>query len=173
MKFWNRSIRQDDRPRHSLTRARSPIRRRRLQLESLEERMVLSTYTLSEFFSAGVPVVRETVNGVTTNFVNPTSPFMVNTATAGDTVNVLDTSARVAISVNGFAGDTVNVGNAGSVQGILAPVTIQNPPSLSTINVNDSADAAARTATLSTFASGGTTGGRSPGSRRRRSTTSI
>ena len=40
MKFWNRSSRQDDRPRHSFTRTRSPIRRRRLQLESLEERIV-------------------------------------------------------------------------------------------------------------------------------------
>src|SRR5262249_37182447 len=51
--------------------------------------------------------------------------------------------------------DTVNVGNAGSVQGILAAVTVQNPPSFTTLNVNDSADATARTATLNTFVSGG------------------
>ena len=51
--------------------------------------------------------------------------------------------------------DTVNVGNAGSVQGILGTLSIQNPPSFDTINVNDSADTAARTVTLSTFASGG------------------
>ena len=51
--------------------------------------------------------------------------------------------------------DTVNVGNAGSVQGILGTLSIQNPHSADTININDSADTTARTVTLSTFVSGG------------------
>src|SRR5262249_20968932 len=101
MSWWNRSRRQDGTPYRDSGRARGPNRRRRLQLEGLEERMVLSTITLSEFFSGGAPVVRETINGATTDFVNPTAPFMVNTAVAGDTVNILDTSARIAITVNG------------------------------------------------------------------------
>ena len=140
MRFWNRSSRQDDRSHRDVTRPRGPSRKRRLQLESLEERMVLSTYTLSEFFSAGVPVVRETVNSVTTNFVNPTSPFMVNTG-SGATRSTSWTPPPASPSRSiGFASDTVNVGNAGSVQGILAAVNIQNPPSFTTLNVNDSAD---------------------------------
>ena len=47
------------------------------------------------------------------------------------------------------------MGNAGSVQGILGTLTIQNPHSFDTINVDDSADTLARTVTLSTFVSGG------------------
>ena len=105
MIMWNRSRRQEDRSRRAFTRARGPSRKCRLQLENLEERTVLSTFTISEFFSAGVPVVRETVDSVTTNVVNPASPFVVNTRGAGDTVNILDTSARIAITLNGLADD--------------------------------------------------------------------
>ena len=116
---------------------------------------MLSTFTLSEFLSGGVPVVRETIDNVTSTFVNPASPFVVNTPGGSNTVNILDTFAGIAISINGGGSDTVNVGNAGSVQGILGSLTIQNPPSFTTLNVNDSADTFPRTATLSTFTSGG------------------
>jgi len=98
---------------------------------------------------------RETINNVTSTFVNPSSPFVVNTPGGSNTVNILDTSAGIAISINGFGSDTVNVGNAGSVQGILGPLIIQNPPSFTINNVDDSADTVARNATLSTFSSGG------------------
>ena len=154
MNLWNRSRRQDDSSRRALTRARGPSRKRRFQLENLEERTVLSTFTIAEFFSAGVPVVSETVGNVTTNFVNPASPFVLNTVGAGDTVNILDTSARVPITVNGVANDTVNVGNFGHVQGILAAVNVQNPHGLTTLNVDDSADGTARAVKMNTFASG-------------------
>jgi hypothetical protein len=118
-------------------------------LERLEERKVLSTFTLSEFFSGGVPVVRETIDNVTSDFVNPASPFVVNTPGGSNTVNILDTSAGIAISINGGAGsDTVNVGNAGSVQGIRGVLTIQNPHGTDTINVDDSADTTSRVVTL-------------------------
>jgi hypothetical protein len=153
MNLWNQSRRQDERSRRALTRARGPSRKRRFQLESLEERTVLSTFTVAEFFSAGVPVVSETVGNVTTNFVNPASPFVLNTAGAGDTVNILNTSARVPITVNGVANDTVNVGNVGHVQGIVAAVNVQNSHGLTTLNVDDSADGTARAVTLNTFAS--------------------
>ena len=157
MRFWKRSIRQDDRSHRDFTRARAPSRKRRLQLENLEERTLLSTYTLSEFSFVGIPTVRETVNGTTTNHVNPPSPFVVNTGSGSNTVNILDTSAHIAITVIGSGTDTVNVGNAGSVQGILAAVNVENPPSFNTINVNDSADTTARTVTLSTFTPAGDT----------------
>jgi hypothetical protein len=121
-------------------------------LENLEERALLSTYTLSEYYFLGlIPTVRETVNGTPTDHFNPPSPFVVNTGSGSNTVNILNTSAHIAINVIGSGHDTVNVGNAGSVQGILAAVNIENPPSVNTINVNDSADTTARTVTLSTF----------------------
>ncbi|MGO8902553.1 MAG: C2 family cysteine protease [Isosphaeraceae bacterium] len=155
MRFLKRSIRQDDRSHRDFTRARGPSRKRRLQLENLEERALLSTYSISESYLAGVPVVSETINNVTTNYVNPASPFVVTTASGSNTVNILNTSAHIAINVNGQGLDTVNVGNAGSAQGILGALSIQNPPSYTTINVNDGSDATARTVTLSTFTSGG------------------
>src|SRR5271166_335403 len=132
MRFWKRSIRQDDRSHRDFTRARGPSRKRRLQLENLEERALLSTYTLSEIYLpipyTPMSIVQETVNNTTTDYVNPPSPFVVNTGSGSNTVNILNTSAHIAINVIGSGADTVNVGNAGSVQGILAPVYIQNPP---------------------------------------------
>ena len=159
MRFWKRSIRQDDRSHRDFTRARGPSPKRRLQLENLEERALLSTYTLHEIYIpipfAPISIVQETVNNTTTDYYNPPSPFVVNTGSGSNTVNILDTSAHIAINVIGSGTDTVNVGNAGSVQGILAAVNLQNPPSYNTINVNDSADTTARTVTLSTYSSGG------------------
>ena len=95
----------------------------------------------------------------------------ITTGSAADTVNVLATGVTTNISDGGY--DVVNVGNGGSVQGILGTLNLQNPLSFNTINVNDSADTTARTVTLSTYSSGGATGARSPGWRRRRSTTST
>jgi hypothetical protein len=130
-------------------------------LENLEERSLLSTYEISEFVltnlthNFNIPVVSETVNNVRTDYFNPPSPFVVNTGGGSNTVNILDTSAGIAINEIGFGSDTVNVGHDRSVQDIVAPVTIQNPPSYNTINVDDSADATARAVTLSTYSSGG------------------
>src|SRR5262249_12601748 len=50
---------------------------------------------------------------------------------------------------------TVNVGNAGSVQQIMGALTISNPPSETTVNVDDSADTTPRTVTLGTVPIGG------------------
>src|SRR5262249_11298041 len=55
----------------------------------------------------------------------------------------------------GHAQNSVNVGNAGSVQAINGPLTIENPTSgLATVNVDDSADSRARTVTLETLTGG-------------------
>ena len=78
----------------------------------------------------------------------------VTTGSGNDTVEVFETGVPTNLSTSG-GHDTIDVGNDDSVQGIRAALTIQNPPSLDTIIVNDAADTAARTATLSTFASGG------------------
>ena len=78
------------------------------------------------------------------------------TGSSDDTVNVLGTGVLTSLSTSG-GNDTVNVGNAGSVQGILGALTIQNPGSgvSTSVQVDDSADSVARTVTLSTFVSGG------------------
>jgi hypothetical protein len=47
------------------------------------------------------------------------------------------------------------VSDLGSVQGIQGPLYLSDPPSYNTLNIDDSADAAARTVTLSTSAPGG------------------
>jgi hypothetical protein len=75
-----------------------------------------------------------------------TNSVTVSTGTGGNTVNVQATA--VATNLIGHGRDTVNVGQAGSVQGIRGALNVTNPPSFSSLNVNDSADTAARHATL-------------------------
>jgi hypothetical protein len=82
----------------------------------------------------------------------------LTTGLVSDTVNVLATGVSTSLSTSGGR-DTVNVGNAGSLQAILGTLTIQNPPNFTTLNINDSADTTARTATLSTFSLDGTSWG--------------
>ena len=117
---------------------------------------VARTATLSTFVSGGVN--SGAITGLAPAAINfkyaGTSSVSIITGSGNDTVNVRATG--VTTNLSSFGGhDTVNVGNAGSVQGILGTLNIQNPPNFDTINVDDSADTVARTATLSTFASAG------------------
>ena len=75
---------------------------------------------------------------------------LTGTAGSGNVINVLATHSPETNLV-AHAAATVNVGDAGSVQGILGTLNIENPPSRNTITVDDSADATARTVTLSSF----------------------
>jgi hypothetical protein len=77
-----------------------------------------------------------------------TSSLTVHTGAAA-TVHVQST--RVATMLVGNGPATVDVGDGGSVQGILGDLTIENPPSYTTLNVDDSADTTGRAATLDTF----------------------
>src|SRR5262249_936686 len=88
------------------------------------------------------------------NYKSPTTPPLPLTPAALATTNLLATGGPAGLS-SGFGRDTVTVCNAGSVQGILGALTIQNPEDFTAINVNDSADTTARTVTLKTFTSGG------------------
>jgi hypothetical protein len=90
-----------------------------------------------------------------------TANVTVQTGSGGDTVNVRATG--VPVNLIGHAGTTVNVGNAGSVQAINGPLTITNPPSFTTLNVDDSADSAARTVNLDTVTIDGSDYGRITG----------
>ena len=73
--------------------------------------------------------------------------------TAGNSFNVLATPASLVTNiVGGGAAATVTVASAAnSVQGIAGTLNIENPGGLNTLVVNDSADATARTVTLSTL----------------------
>ena len=75
------------------------------------------------------------------------SSITLNTDGAGSTVNVYNTSAAAPLTIYGHATDTVNVGNASNgVRGINGNVTVNNPPSFTTLNIDDGADPIARTA---------------------------
>jgi hypothetical protein len=78
------------------------------------------------------------------------SSLSLSTGSGGATVNVHSTCAPITLFGNSL-NTTVNVGNAGSVQGIVGDLTVENPPSFTTLNVDDSLDATARTVTLDTF----------------------
>jgi hypothetical protein len=91
-----------------------------------------------------------------------TSSVTVQTGTGGATVNAWATWVPVSL-IGHSLNSTVNVGNAGSVQQILGPLTISNPPSYTTVNVDDSADTTVRTVTLDTVTIGGAPYGRLTG----------
>jgi hypothetical protein len=82
-----------------------------------------------------------------------TSSLNLTTGRAGDTVDVLATGAPTYLS-SGGGSDTVNVGSDGSLQGILGPLYIENPPAYTTLNIDDSADTATHVAYLSTITPG-------------------
>ena len=93
---------------------------------------------------------RTIVNTIGNN-VNPTTTL--NSGTGADTVKVLATAAGSALNLKGQAGsDTVTVGNAGSVQAIAGTVTVSNATSVTSLTVDDAADAGARTASMSDVA---------------------
>jgi hypothetical protein len=164
MSFWTRSIRQVRPVRRDPARARrAPSRGCRFRLEDLEGRSLLSTIAISEYMAGPARhVVVQVDNSPPSDQVitgSPPSTFVFNANTLQNTIDVLNTSAGVPVRVNAANTDTVNVGNAGSVQGILAPVTIDSPPSWNTINIDDSADPAARYVQLNTFTSDGASWG--------------
>jgi hypothetical protein len=87
-----------------------------------------------------------------------TDSVTVQTGTGGATVNVLATGVPVNLIGHGL--NTINVGNAGSVQVIDADLTISDPLSVATVNVDDSADSTPRTVYLDATTIDGSAGGR-------------
>jgi Ca2+-binding RTX toxin-like protein len=67
---------------------------------------------------------------------------------AGNVVNVLGTGTKT--YVTGNAGTVVNVGN-GDMRGITGALYVENPPNVTTLNVDDSADSTARVVAVDTF----------------------
>jgi hypothetical protein len=83
-----------------------------------------------------------------------TRDVIVRTGTGVITATVLSTCPMAGImTLEGHsANNTVNVGNAGSAQGIFGAVTIFNSPSRDQVNIDDSADNGNRNVTISTSA---------------------
>jgi hypothetical protein len=121
------------------------------------------TVTVDQFLNKAASfngTLVETVSGLAPGAVHYESPDLdpysvtLTTGTASDTVNVLRATAALNITTTG-GHDTVNVGHDGTVQDVNGTLTVTNPPSYTTLNIDDHADAAARTVTVT---SGSVTG---------------
>jgi hypothetical protein len=76
----------------------------------------------------------------------------LNTGPGTDTVSIQATTGPLTVvSTGGNAQDVVNLGSNGSVQNIRGAVAIENPPDLSSVVVDDWADAQRRSLTLSNY----------------------
>jgi hypothetical protein len=93
-------------------------------------------------------------SGANTYNVNDTENYYstwLDTGPGADTVNVQATSGPLTVAGRGGYNDLVNVGRNGSLQSIRGSLTIENPPSLSTVVLDDSADAVFRAFTHDSF----------------------
>ncbi|MFL5329767.1 MAG: beta strand repeat-containing protein [Gemmataceae bacterium] len=100
---------------------------------------------------AGADTVTLNENTTGTGLTN----LIVDTNDGDDSVNVQVTDASYATTITSTVSsggvvptDTVNITNGGSVQGINGTVTVRNPPALTTLIIDDSADATSQTATI-------------------------
>lgn len=104
----------------------------------------LSSLTINGTSGANIFTVDTTIPGVSTT-INRASSI-------SETVNILGTSAggALALTSTGTASDTVNIGNAGSVQGVQGSVTLSssNASAPDTVVLDDSADTTGQNATI-------------------------
>jgi hypothetical protein len=94
--------------------------------------------------------VYATLNGEVASFdPGQINSIVVYPGGGSNTVTVYNT--HVPMNIVGAGSDTVNLGSAGSVQGITATVNIENPSNYNTITIDDSADPNPQTVTISTL----------------------
>jgi hypothetical protein len=104
---------------------------------------------------AGAGAAGADVQGAGTNTVTAKASFLtsitIDTGDLADFVKIQSTAdpTNVTTTGTGADNDAVTIGNAGSVQGITGPVNVTNANALSSLVVDDSADATARTVTMS------------------------
>jgi hypothetical protein len=116
------------------------------------------TITLDTGSILGIPLIEVNVDGVTSAWFGfAVSSIVVTPGTGANTINILRNLSGIPISVMSQGSDTVNIGHDGTVQDNLGDITIENPPRLTDIVVDDSADTTARTITLGTFTPAGDT----------------
>jgi hypothetical protein len=103
-----------------------------------------------------------TLNGV--DFADSTfSSIRINGGNGGTTENIRATVRPVSIMNTGL-NDPINVGDtSGSVQGIQAMLTLENPPDVNFVSVDDSGDTNPQTVTLDSVSIGGSDYGRLSG----------
>ena len=128
--------------------------------DSTARTVTLSTFTGSGSEGDGDSDLSGAITGLAPASINyeylDTSSVTIHGGTAGNTWYMLGTGVTTDLFANGH--DTVNVGNSGSVQGIVGVLNLQDEPSFITLRVDDSADSTARTVTLSTFTGSGSEG---------------
>jgi hypothetical protein len=175
MRPWKRSIRQFGHHDRASTKARRPSRDCRLLLEKLEDRSLLSIYTLYEVSNSPFPggmVYEQKDNGPPVEIDDvqvysspPTCvvPIPTPTGGGGNAINILDTSAGIPIEIIGaggndgvFVGSNSN-GSNGNVQSIYGDVSIENPGGHTILSIDDSNDPTARSVTLGNFTPAGDT----------------
>jgi hypothetical protein len=93
-----------------------------------------------------------------------TAAINITTGTGADDIDVARNSETVNLNSAGGL-DTVDIGQVGTggVQSVFGQITVQNSPSYTTLSVNDTGNAAARTATIDTTLVGGLNYGRITG----------
>jgi hypothetical protein len=92
-----------------------------------------------------------------------TTPITLNTGDGVDSTFVQSVSAHSSVAIHGQTGaDGVAVSNAGTVQGILGPVSVDNTFDFTGLVVDDSNDATGRSATLALAGSTETISGIAP-----------
>jgi hypothetical protein len=92
--------------------------------------------------------VYATLNSSTAQFEPGSIHGILVNGLSNDSINIYLTGADAPVTVSSTGRNTVNIGYQSSVQGILGTVTINNPPTYTTINVEDSSDTSARTVTV-------------------------
>jgi len=117
--------------------------------------VVLSDSSLTGLAPATITFQANSLNGLTVTGGNGTNTYTVantaysdvgnpttlNTGNGADTVNVQATAANAPLAINGGnSQQVVNLGNAGSLAGILGAVSLNNVPNYFIVNVNDGSD---------------------------------
>jgi PKD domain len=149
-------------------------RRARPQIEGLETRQMLSI--TSNLVNGQLLVTGDNSGNTITvdhqlgqTFVNG-KPFFDSSITNGiliqsgsgvDTVNIRGIGRPTTIDGQGGR-DIVNLGRDGEVERVLATLTITNPPSFTTLNIDDSTDVVPRTVTMGVSNGFGTIDGLAP-----------
>jgi hypothetical protein len=119
--------------------------------DSTARTVTVDTAVLSDGFQYGV-LTGLSPGTIEYRAADMNAPVTIQTGTGGSTVDVYRTPGGFATDLVGHGADTVNVGLAGSVQGILGAVDVRNPPAFTTLNVDDSADPAGHTVTITNAA---------------------
>jgi hypothetical protein len=125
------------------------------------------TFELTDFANkTNVTVIGTGNDTATIDYTTAAVGLATLTVEANPTINVLETPATVATTINSATSSSVSnvtIGDAGLLSGIQGSVTVLNSPDFTVLVIDDSADATAQTASLTTTVVGGITYGQLTG----------